>query len=287
MISGHTGVEESLRRERRIPHGRLTGLRDQVTVGILDEKVVDRLDAFRDPGMIIGIAGRAKCHRAVHHRGLDATPAAVSVLMLDRPLAGSLERTLAESRRAQVLPELEDPVEAKERVLERECVEPAIHLELLGRGGVTVELRNGEPRGGRNQWLVGHQHEQRNECSPTPARHLVDTETRPGRNEHKLDGQRRHRGPRHLPEVGEEDLGEHAGALEAAGITHEAARPEHLRGFRIGARKSKRCVGLDGHVLVAGAVLEERPAPVAILRGADVLENAPLGLPAAHGRENG
>src|SRR5262249_50277312 len=162
-------------------------------------------------------------HRAVHHRRLYPTPAAVAVLMPDRPFASGSDRPSAKQMKRKTVPKLEQAIGEQKEVVERKGADRFADVKLASACGIPVELPGRDARGGLGARTMLHQDEQRDHRATRPARHLVDAEAAASRHEHQLGRQRRYRAPGHLAEVSQEDLAEHAGALESAALEYEFA----------------------------------------------------------------
>ena len=86
-------------------HARL----EEELVAFLDDEILDRLDPLGDRRVIISIAEHAQRHHRVDHRGLDAAPAAIDVLVRENPFGAFAERALAERLHRRLAEELQRP----------------------------------------------------------------------------------------------------------------------------------------------------------------------------------
>src|SRR6266704_2011364 len=142
-----------------------------------------------------------------------------------------------------------------------------------GREPELVQRRLGRRADGRP--VRGEQGE-RHYGAARPARHGVDVDREPGREQHQLDRQRGQSGPGELPEVGEPEAREDAGAGEAAVAQDEVAGPRERRLVRLVAGQLRGEVRLDRGREVARAARVLRPAPVRLLEGEQALGHAPV-----------
>jgi hypothetical protein len=95
-------------------------------------------------------------------------------------------------------------------------------------------------------------------------------EREPAGQQHQLDRHDRDRAPRHLPEQGKMDPGEHIGARSASPSQNPVARAAHVRCRRIVADKLEREVSPDAGAEVEVAAEIQRPAAVVGLTRAQI-----------------
>ena len=105
---------------------------------------------------------------------------------------------------------------------------------------------------------------------------LLEMEREPARQQHDLDRHHRHRAPRHLAEQRELDAGEDVARAAPPRAQDRRARPHHMRRVGRVARRLQREIGLDAGGQVEIAAVEQRPAAMLALDGAQILRQRRL-----------
>ena len=243
---------------------------------VLDQEVVDRLHARLHRRVVVAVADRAQRHHAVQHRRLDAAPAAVPVLAIEDPLLGARQRAPAKRLPRAAADQLQHAVELQEEISPGEDAVAGREREVGAARRAEPKLLDAAARVESDPRPVREQQQHRHHGLARPARHRVDVQREPRRQQDRLDRHRRQPRPRELSEVREVGAREHLRAREPAVRVDVLSGTHQRRLLRAVAGELQREVCLDRGAEVSGAALVQRPAAVARLLGQDVLDQAAL-----------
>ena len=224
----------------------------------------------------------------VQHRRLDAAPLPVLVLMAEDPLDGARHGTAAERLPRAPADDVERPIDGEEEVPDRGELPRARESEVGRRRRAKPELGDGRFRADVGVRPVRHQERQRYDRAARPARHGVDVDGEPRRQEHELDGHRRDASPGELPEVGEPDAREDARTREPALTDDEITGASQRRLGPFHARQLQGEVCLNRGAKLGWAAGVVVPAAVGHLLGEEVagdLDGGSFALAAQEGHQ--
>ena len=252
-------LEQCVRRQRGIPHGRQAGLHIRFVVGRRDQ-LFDRLAGNGAARMILRVAEHVVHHDRIGHGRINRTEPVLAVEPLLHERHRAIDRLLAQPLRKARVERAQHVIDARE---EREP-EAALMRGPLGRAHVLrvadeqlVDLHAFRVARKRTPGL---QHQQRHDHRARPVRHLRQVEREPLRQQHDFDRHHRHRLPIEHAVQREQDAREDVRILSAPARQNRLAGAHHVRRVDRLADHLQREVRLHARAHVELAVLEQRPA---------------------------
>ena len=226
------------------------------------------------------IAQAVEGDQGVDHRREDRAQAVATFQPLEDPLLAGGERPPAQRLDRQPAEPAEGPVDGAEEPA------PGAGARILDRGTgrgpvVDQQLGDGRAPGTSRRGSLAADDGERHDDGARPARHAIEVERRPARQQHELRRDHRAALPRVLAEHRQIDLGERVAGLEAAAGADRLAGTCHVRRRRVVAEELEDEVRLRRGAHLGGPARIDRPAAARRLLPAQV--DSRLAHSLAHG----